>query len=47
MNYVVGDVHGCFDELQILLNKIEGRDPYQDTVESEYRLAILERLGLM
>lgn len=26
MHYVVGDVHGCFDELMLLLNKIEERD---------------------
>jgi hypothetical protein len=30
MNYVIGDVHGCFTELNILLNKIEGRD--QDAI---------------
>ncbi len=27
MNYVIGDVHGCLDELHILLEKIESRDP--------------------
>ncbi len=27
MNYVVGDVHGCFDDLNMLLDKIETKDP--------------------
>jgi len=27
MNYVIGDVHGCYDELQKLLHKIESNDP--------------------
>ena len=27
MHYVIGDVHGCFDELQLLLEKIEKKDP--------------------
>ena len=27
MHYVIGDVHGCFDELQLLLNKINAEDP--------------------
>lgn len=26
MHYVVGDVHGCYDELMALLRKIEKRD---------------------
>lgn len=26
MHYVIGDVHGCFDDLQILLQKIEQKD---------------------
>lgn len=27
MNYVIGDVHGCLDDLQTLLVKIESKDP--------------------
>ena len=26
MHYVIGDVHGCFDEMMILINKIEEKD---------------------
>ena len=26
MHYVIGDVHGCYDEMIALLNKIEARD---------------------
>ncbi len=27
MNYVIGDVHGCYKELKLLLDKIETQDP--------------------
>ena len=27
MHYVIGDVHGCFDEMTALLDKIENKDP--------------------
>ena len=27
MHYVIGDVHGCYDEMMKLLNNIESRDP--------------------
>ena len=27
MHYVIGDVHGCYDEMIALLNKIENQDP--------------------
>ena len=27
MHYVIGDVHGCYDEMMALLHKIESADP--------------------
>lgn len=27
MHYVIGDVHGCYDEMTALLAKIESMDP--------------------
>lgn len=27
MHYVIGDVHGCFDEMTALLNRIQAKDP--------------------
>lgn len=37
MHYVIGDVHGCFKELKLLLNKTESKDPdaILDRVEAE------------
>lgn len=26
MHYVIGDVHGCYDELMLLLQKIDAKD---------------------